>query len=112
MGSSLLESFIKRNPKLMATIPGGEALSGLLQPENSPETQSESLHESEVSFKAKTNADSSLKEEDQSAIQFVNQLKAQFTKDEFDNVLVILQTLADDKSKISLIINHVNIKQS
>ncbi|MFZ6012304.1 MAG: hypothetical protein ACOYXT_18320 [Bacteroidota bacterium] len=109
IGSSLVESFIKRNPKLMSTIPGGEALAGLLQQDNS-ETQNEALPESEVSFKPKTSGPA-LSEEDQSAIQFVNQLKAQFTKDEFEKILLILQTLADDKSKIDLILNHVNIKQ-
>ncbi|MFN8343190.1 MAG: hypothetical protein U0V64_16130 [Cyclobacteriaceae bacterium] len=31
IGSSLVESFVKRNPKLMAAFPGGEALAGLLQ---------------------------------------------------------------------------------
>jgi hypothetical protein len=108
VGSSLVESFIKRNPKLMATIPGGETLAGLLQQDNS-ETQDESQPESEVSFKPKGNAVTTVSEE--AAIQFVNQLKAQFTKDEFDRIVVILQTLAADKSKIDLILNHVNIKQ-
>jgi hypothetical protein len=109
IGSSLVESFIKRNPKLMSSIPGGETLAGLLQQEN-PETQNDHPAESQVSFKSKT-ADSALGEEAQSAIQFVNQLKSQFTKDEFEKILLILQTLADDKSKIDLILNHVNIKQ-
>jgi hypothetical protein len=44
----------------------------------------------------------SLSEDDQAAIQFVNQLKSQFSKEEFERVLHILQTLADDKSKIDL----------
>jgi hypothetical protein len=108
IGSSLVESFIKRNPKLMSTIPGGEALAGLLQQDNS-DSQNEPATESEVSFRPKSSSASS--EEDQSAIQFVNQLKAQFSKDEFEKILLILQTLADDKSKIDLILNHVNIKQ-
>jgi hypothetical protein len=111
IGSSLVESFIKRNPKLMSSIPGGEALAGLLE-HNNAEDQNEASSEAEVSFKPKTNASTSqVSEEDRAAIQFVNQLKAQFTKDEFENVLLILQALADDKSKISLIFNNVNIKQ-
>jgi hypothetical protein len=109
IGSSLVESFIKRNPKLMASFPGGEALAGLLQSGNE-EQAGEQLSESEVSFKPKSSSTTS-SEEDQAAIQFVNQLKSQFTKDEFERVLHILQTLADDKSKIDLILNHVNIKQ-
>jgi hypothetical protein len=110
VGSSLVESFIKRNPKLMATIPGGETLAGLLQQDNG-EGDPDATAESEVSFKAKSSA-GSLNEEDNAAIQFVNQLKAQFTKAEFDKVLLILQTLADDKGKIDLILNQINIKKA
>jgi hypothetical protein len=109
IGSSLVESFIKRNPKLMSTIPGGEALAGLLQSDN-PEGDSDKI-DSQVSFKPTSDTKSTLSQEDQAAIQFVNQIKSQFTKPEFDDILLILQTLADDKSKIALILNHVNIKQ-
>jgi hypothetical protein len=111
VGSSLVESFIKRNPKLMSAFPGGEALAGLLQ-SSTEDAADEQVTESEVSFKPKTTTNSPVTEEDQAAIQFVNQLKSQFSKEEFEHVLHILQTLADDKSKIALILNHVNIKQS
>lgn len=113
IGSNLVESFIKRNPKLMATIPGGEALAGLLQQDNAEEN-GDTAPESEVSFKATSGNSQSfpLSEKNEAAIQFVNQLKSQFSKEEFDKILLILQTLADDKSKIDLILNHVNIKQS
>jgi FtsZ-binding cell division protein ZapB len=119
VGSSLVESFIKRNPKLMSAFPGGEALAGLLQSDNS-ESGEETTPESEVSFKPKpvSNQTTTLSESDlsagvltqadEAAIQFVNQLKSQFNKEEFDSVLIILQTLADDKTKIDLILNHVN----
>ncbi len=110
VGSSLVESFVKRNPKLMAAFPGGEALAGLLQSSNE-ESASEQTTESEVSFKPKASATPSLNEEEQAAIQFVNQLKSQFSKEEFEQVLHIVQTLADDKGKIDLILNHANIKQ-
>jgi len=114
VGSSLVESFIKRNPKLMSAFPGGEALAGLLQSGDNENNEDPTL-DTEVSFKPSTtpaNASTSLSEEDQAAIQFVNQLKSQFSKDEFERVLLILQTLAEDKTKIDLIVNHVNIKQS
>ena len=111
VGSSLVESFIKRNPKLMAAFPGGEALAGFLQSDNG-EGNEEPVAESEVSFKPKTSASLSFSEEDQAAIQFVNQLKSQFSKDEFEKVLLILQSLADDKDKVELLLNLLNIKQS
>lgn len=108
VGSSLVESFVKRNPKLMAAFPGGEALAGLLQSSNE-EANEQTTPDSEVSFKPKVTASAPTpSEEDEAAVQFVNQLKSQFNKEEFERVLHILQMLADDKSKIELILNHVN----
>lgn len=111
VGSSFVESFIRRNPSMLKGIPGGETLAGLIETDNKRKDQEEQSPDSEVTFKPKTDSNS-LSEEDQAAITFVNQLKSQFTKPEFDKLLLILQTLADDKSKIDLILNHVNIKQS
>lgn len=110
IGSSLVESFIKRNPKLMASFPGGEALAGLLQSADEGHAE-ETARETEVSFKPKPSSADGLSEEDQAAIQFVNQLKSQFTKHEFERVLLILQSLADDKGRIESIIEELNIKQ-
>lgn len=108
VGSSLVESFIRRNPNVIKGIPGGEALAGLMNTEGKREEgQPENA---DVSFRPKDKTPS-LSEEDQAAITFVNQLKSQFSKNEFDNILLILQTLADDKGKIDLILNHVSIKQ-
>jgi hypothetical protein len=116
VGSSFVESFIRRNPSVVKSIPGGEALAGLIESDNKKREHEEKnpLPEPEVSFQSKSNGNpgASLSDEDQSAITFVSQLKAQFSKDEFDKILLILQTLAEDKSKIELIINHVNIKQT
>jgi hypothetical protein len=105
LGSSFVESFIRRNPKIINGIPGGEALAGLLEKEESPKDQSTT--DSEVNFKAKSESPS-LNEEDQAAISFVHQLKQQFDKDEFNQVLVILQALADDKKKIDAVVKNIN----
>jgi hypothetical protein len=70
-----------------------------------------------VSFKAKSETptrseeDSSSKvltQEDQAALSFVHQLKQQFDKAEFDQVLIILQAMADDKKKIELVVKNIN----
>jgi hypothetical protein len=109
-GASFVESFLKRNPQILKSIPGGDALAGLLENDGSKKTQPESNAETEVSFQSKSESPV-LSDEDRAAITFVNQLKTKFTQEEFEHVLNILQTLADDKSKIELIFNHVNIKQ-
>jgi FtsZ-binding cell division protein ZapB len=110
IGSSFVESFIRRNPNVIKGLPGGEALAGLIETDNKRKEHEEQAPEHEVNFKPKSESNS-LTEDERNAITFVNQLKTQFQREEFDKVLLILQTLADDKSKIDLILNHVNIKQ-
>jgi hypothetical protein len=109
-GSSLIETFIKRNPKIMASIPGGSALAGLLD-DSVPPAPTEDV---EVSFKPKSSEESNaphvLSDLDQQAIQFVNQLKAVFNKEEFDKINLILQSLAEEKSRFDKVIQTLNIQ--
>lgn len=101
MGSSFVESFIRRNPNVMKNIPGGEALAGLIGKDDVKE--STITEDAEVVFTSKTG----LSEDEKSAIQFVDQIKAQFTRPEFDNILLILQSLANDKPKIERVLELV-----
>lgn len=112
LGSSFVVSFLRKNPKILNALPGGEALSGLLEDEGKQKEIAGTIQQpdAEVSFTPRSGQPHS--EEEQAAILFVNQLKTQFTKDEFDKLMIILQSLADDKSKIDLIIHHVNLKRA
>jgi hypothetical protein len=112
VGSTLIESFIRRNPRMLAKLPGGEALAGFIEKDNKEnELESESFSHSqveqpEVSFKAKQ----SLSQEDQFAIDFVGELKTNFVKSEFDTLLEILEHFASDKQSIELTLK--SLKQS
>ncbi len=103
LGSSFVESFIRRNPKVMASIPGGEALAGLIEHEDKAKAFQEESTDSEVTF----SSTSALSEEHKYAIQFVDQLIGQFAKDEFDKIILILEAMAGDKSKIEFILNQI-----
>jgi predicted RNase H-like nuclease (RuvC/YqgF family) len=110
IGSSFVESFIRRNPNVIKGLPGGEALAGLIETDNKRKEHEEQAPDSEVNFKPKSESNS-LSEDERNAITFVNQLKTQFTKPEFDSILLILQTLADHKGRIELILHYLDIKQ-
>lgn len=105
IGSSLVESFIRKNPKLMSAIPGGETLAGLIHTESDEQT---SIDDSEVSFQSKATGElTALNEEEKASIAFVNQLKRWFSKDEFDQVATILQALSENKERITEIIEKL-----
>jgi hypothetical protein len=106
VGSSFVESFIKRNPSIIANLPGGQALAGLLDDDSKVK---EAREDTEVSFKSKGQSTNHLSETDRNSIEFVNQLKASFSKDEFDDILVVLEMLAQDKSKIKQVIKDLEV---
>lgn len=103
IGSSLVESFIRKNPKVMSAIPGGETLAGLIQTDQNETSGID--EDATVTFQSKEQSEGSLTEEEQASIDFVKQLKRWFNKEEFDQVAGILQMLSDDKSKIGEVVN-------
>jgi hypothetical protein len=111
IGSSLVESFIRRNPNVIKGIPGGEALAGLIDGDKKKEgPRGGSEKEEEVSFQSKSNSTLAMNEEEKMAIVFVNQLKSKFTKDEFDQILLILEELSHNKSKIEAVLKDISLQ--
>ncbi|MFN8436017.1 MAG: hypothetical protein U0V72_00145 [Cytophagales bacterium] len=109
IGSSFVEGFIRRNPKIIAKLPGGETLAGLIEEDNKERGLEENTAEdTEVSFKPKLESKSEQSEEERNAIAFVNQLKSSFTQGEFDQVLQVLQQLSDHKEAIEKVLNDLN----
>lgn len=100
IGSSLVESFIRRNPAVIKSLPGGDALAGLIDSDDKRAERSQP--EGNVSFKSKQTPQ--LSEEENWAIAFGGQLKSQFQQEEFNDVLEILQALSSDKGKIKTVL--------
>lgn len=109
MGSTFVESFIRRNPKLLSKIPGGDALAGLIEDDNKEKELDQEHDQTEVIFKSKSSASTSqtLSQEDEYAITFVNQLKTSFSKSEFDKVLEILERFAAHKEGIEEVLSDL-----
>jgi len=107
IGSSVVESLIKRNPQIVSRLPGGEMLAGLIE-QGPPPTLD--VEHPEVKYKIKDqglpgqNPSSQLTEEQLFALDFGMGMRGLFTKDEFDKVSKIVQLLAEDKSRLDLII--------
>ncbi|HEY9048280.1 MAG TPA: hypothetical protein VIN08_20375 [Ohtaekwangia sp.] len=106
IGSSVVESLIKRNPQIIARMPGGEALAGLME----PLPPAVDVEHCDVSYKLKDQSQpkqtpvTTLTEEQLFALDFGMSIRGVFTKDEFDKVNRITQLLAEDKSRLDLII--------
>lgn len=119
VGSSFVESMIRRNPKIVAKLPGGEALAGLIEEDNREKEQALPAEDTEVSFTPKQDAATPesksefyLSEEDQQAITFVNQLKNTFEKEEFEQLMEIIQIMAANKESIKEVHEYLNQHQN
>jgi len=111
-GASFFESLVKNNPKIIKSIPGGETLAGLL--DNGPTVTEEPVEDVEVSFTPKnnnnnTNNNAALSDADRNAIEFVNQIRTQFSTTEYDKIAQIVDTIVD-RQKFEQVLTLLNIK--
>lgn len=88
VASVVLEGVIRRNPQLLAGIPGAESLAGVL---NTPKPHGIAQPPAEVSFARK---DSAINPANESYITILKQLETVFDQHELDTVMQILATLS------------------
>jgi hypothetical protein len=102
VGAGFVESFLRNNPQIAMKIPGGQALAGLLEKEDTAPTE-----ESEISF-AKAAPQKSLSTEEEQLLIFAKELKEAFREEEFAMVVEILQHMARDKSQLTSTYKHLS----
>ncbi|MCU0430712.1 MAG: hypothetical protein MUF42_12175 [Cytophagaceae bacterium] len=107
VGSAMLESFVRRNPKTLSSITGNTQIAGLLEQDfKEREKWSSSTGESEVSFKPKSeDTTTTYSEQEKQAMTFVGQLNTHFSKQEMDKVGLILHYLAEEKNRIDTVLD-------
>lgn len=98
LASVVFEGMIRRNPQMLAKLPGGEALAGVIEQDNKEREQSRTTAETEVSFK-KT-GEAGLSEEDKKYLTALRQMQEYFDESELKKVLAIINKLASDSKQI------------
>jgi hypothetical protein len=111
IGSVLVESFIRRNPQILANLPGGTALAGIIEEDNKRLQKAEAKEpepEMQVSFRA---SDEDAKDKEaQEAHGFVKYLKGRFLKEAFTKLMEVVELLADRQDKLDTVINQLKGK--
>ena len=104
--SVVLEGFVRRNPQLLAKLPGGEALAGVIEQDNDEREKAllDKSPEPEVSFKKSGSAT----EEEKSYLDFIKSLKDKFDHEQMTNVMLILDVLAKNPNDIDLTIQYLS----
>ncbi|HXU28772.1 MAG TPA: hypothetical protein VN698_16200 [Bacteroidia bacterium] len=98
VASVLLEGFVRRNPQMLAKLPGGEALAGAFIEDNEEKTKllnAAPVADTKVSFKMEgEETKETLSEEDKTSLEFIKQLNATFNREQMTQVFLILDVFA------------------
>ena len=106
LASVMAESFVRRNPHLIAKIPGAESLAGIIIEDNETlhkKQITETVTEGEVSFKKKTTNNETLTEEEKRYAVFLAQLEQTFNEAQLADIMQVLQKLAEQPTQLEVI---------
>jgi len=109
--SVMLEGIVRRNPQMLAKLPGGVALAGAIEQDNTERENAltEKTPEPEVSFKKKTSSSEPvLSDEDKSYLDFIKSLKNKFDHEQMTSVLLILDLLVNHPEDIEPVIQYLS----
>lgn len=99
LASVMVEGMIRRNPQMLAKLPGGEVLAGVITQDNKDREQTKVVPETQASFK-KASAAGNLSEDDKKYMMALRQMEEYFDEDELKKVLAIIHKLASDTKQI------------
>ena len=110
LASVALEGMIRRNPQMLSRLPGGEALAGIIEADNSEKQQQANApqQETQASFQKKSSGD--LKPEQLRYIPLLQQLDNAFNTAELEVVMQVLQRLAEEPSNLKTVAELLNIQ--
>jgi len=104
LSSVVLEGFIRRNPQMLAKLPGGEALAGIIEADNEEQANGQPpqqpAEDAEVSIEEDTPGEATLSEEEKGLLVFIKQLQDKFDQPQLIKVMEILDLLAEDHTLI------------
>lgn len=104
-GSSLVSGIVRQNPAITEKIPG---LSGLIEP-SAEGKDNGSAPGSEISF---SSAEPAGDAESKEALSFVNKIREHFKGANFEKLMLVIDLLAEDQTKLEIIIKYLREKRN
>lgn len=115
LASVALEGIVRRNPQILSKLPGGEALAGIIEQDNSDKMKGSSADvspEGEASFNKKKDVSEGLSEEQKRHSAFLSQLEQTFNEDQLSDVMLIIQKLAEQPAQLAEVKTFLKIQTS
>jgi len=115
VASVVLEGFVRRNPRMLSKIPGGEALAGAFIEDNEEKQKlldAPKVNEPEpkVSFKMEGEEEikETISEDDKVSIGFLNQLKTTFSREQMTQIFLMLDVFKKHPDSIDKTIQYLS----
>ena len=109
--SVLLEGFVRRNPQMLAKLPGGEALAGAFMEDNAEKEKllnAAPEAEPEVTFKKSNGTEKKLSEDELAGVEFIKHANEKFNKEQMTQVMLILDVLSQKPEDIEKTLHYLS----
>lgn len=106
--SVVVEGIVRRNPQMVAKLPGGEALAGIIEDDNRERATTTPTPETEVSFKKKSDTPE-LSEEEKGYLNFMRGIAESFDDEEIIILTQVITKLEEDTTQLKPVAELLNI---
>ncbi|MGE0566959.1 MAG: hypothetical protein AB7O73_03340 [Bacteroidia bacterium] len=108
LASVVVEGIVRRNPQMVAKLPGGEALAGIIEQDNKERGTTTPTQETEVSFKKKSDAPQ-LSDEEKGYLNFMRGIAESFDDEEIVILTQVITKLEEDTTQLKPVAELLNI---
>lgn len=108
LASVVVEGIVRRNPQMVAKLPGGEALAGIIEQDNKERGTTTPTQETEVSFKKKSDTPE-LSEEEKGYLNFMRGIAESFDDEEIVILTQVITKLEEDTTQLKPVAELLNI---
>lgn len=108
LASIVAEGFVRRNPQIVAKLPGGEALAGIIEQDNRERGTTTPTQETEVSFKKKSETPE-LNDEEKGYLNFMRGIAESFDDEEIVILTQVITKLEEDTTQLKPVAELLNI---
>lgn len=113
LASVVVEGIVRRNPQMLAKLPGGEALAGIIEEDNKKSVMTTPAVETEVSFKKKSNEVVQdavvLNDEEKGYLDFMRGVAESFDDEEIILLTQVITKLEQDTTQLKPVAELLNI---
>lgn len=113
LASVALEGFVRRNPQMLSKIPGGEALTGIIEQDNQEKERlqaSAPANDSQITIEKNSNAD--ITEEEKRQLAYLRKFEQCFNREQAAQFNIIINAIVDDPSLLNEILTLIEQKKN